>query len=167
MPPYVPQVWVDNTTPVDASHMQHVEDGLVVADANALAALGRNVRSIDRLLTNAEIRAMHTTPIVLVPGVAGEIHFPFAGGLLANPGSIAFANTTNQMHVGHQPSSSYYDFFQSSWSGLGLWSPVQPPTSVRPSAANGANLVAWLDVAITVGDGTIRLTFNYMTVTVP
>jgi hypothetical protein len=166
MPPYVPQVWVDNTTPVDASHMQHVEDGLVVADANASAALGNNVRSIDRLLTNAEIRAMHTTPIVLIPGVAGEIHFPFAGGLLANPGSIAFANVANFMHVGPKP-GAYYDFSQSAWHTLGFFNPVQPPSSLRPSVVNGTDLLAWLDSAITVGDGTIRLTFDYMTVKVP
>jgi len=32
--PYSKQTWVDNTTPVDASHMSHMEDGIANADAS-------------------------------------------------------------------------------------------------------------------------------------
>ena len=30
--PYAPQTWVDNTTPVDAAHMSHIESGIASAD---------------------------------------------------------------------------------------------------------------------------------------
>lgn len=43
MPPYVKQPWVDNTTPVDATHMLHVEDGIFAADANATTALAQSL----------------------------------------------------------------------------------------------------------------------------
>lgn len=41
MPPYVKQTWTDSVTPVDGSHMSHIEDGVFNADANATTALAR------------------------------------------------------------------------------------------------------------------------------
>ena len=36
---YTKQTWTDNVTPVDKAHMDHIEDGLVTADANATTAV--------------------------------------------------------------------------------------------------------------------------------
>ena len=39
MPAYTKQTWVPNVTPVDAAHMNHIEDGIVAVDTKPSAAI--------------------------------------------------------------------------------------------------------------------------------
>src|SRR5215471_8425750 len=86
--PYSKQTWVDNTTPVDASHMSHMEDGIANADASLtyLGDYAAGTYNNGDVVVAADgfsyvcVKDGTTTAPVAFPGSNGGVPLPVVNG---------------------------------------------------------------------------------------
>jgi hypothetical protein len=124
------------------------------------------IKTVTRTLTSAEIKALYTTPITLVAGVADTVYAFVGAWAVFRAGATAYSTNGGNLRIG---SSISYDsglasssFIDQAVDQFLFWSPITNPSALNLSAAAGDPLSVNLDTANpTLGDGTIDLTVLY------
>jgi hypothetical protein len=159
---YVKQAWVNDVTPVDAAHMNHIEDGIAAS----------NIRTVERLITNAELKA--GAPLLLAAGAVGKVLAPLRGVMSVIPGSVAFVGTGINLYVGWPGVS-----VNSSWvyTGVTFWATNGANNTTILNSDNmnwvptsniiGKDLQFAQTSPLVTGDGTIKLFVEYAIFAVP